>query len=94
MHRISSRQDALLAELSEQTRQLSDLATQIVGLTQTQHDILQEVHPDIGVIRSGMETISEDLGHAVESLSDELDTAVAKVTDVEELVRSTSDETL
>ena len=37
MHRISTRQDALLAELRE--------------LAQTQQDILREVHPDVGEIK-------------------------------------------
>jgi len=37
MHRISSRQDALLKELHE--------------LARTQHDILREVHPEVGEIR-------------------------------------------
>jgi hypothetical protein len=37
MHRISSRQDALLTELRE--------------LARIQHDILREVHPDVGEIK-------------------------------------------
>ena len=37
MHRISARQDALLEELRE--------------LARTQHDILREVHPDVGEIK-------------------------------------------
>ena len=37
MHRISARQDALLMELKE--------------LAKTQHDILREVHPDVGEIK-------------------------------------------
>src|SRR5215218_2103462 len=37
MHRISTRQDALLTELRE--------------LARTQHDILREVHPDVGEIK-------------------------------------------
>jgi hypothetical protein len=37
MHRISTRQDALLTELRE--------------LAQTQQDILREVHPDVGEIK-------------------------------------------
>jgi hypothetical protein len=40
MHRISSRQDALLTELRE--------------LAQTQHNILREVHPDVGEIKGGL----------------------------------------
>jgi hypothetical protein len=37
MHRISARQDALLTELRE--------------LAQTQHDILREIHPDVGEMK-------------------------------------------
>ena len=42
MHRISARQDALLTELRE--------------LAQTQHDILREVHPDVGEIKEHVVT--------------------------------------
>lgn len=49
MHRISSRQDALLTELRQ--------------LAQTQHDILRQVHPDVGHIKAQVveekETIKE-----------------------------------
>jgi hypothetical protein len=37
MHRISARQDALLIELK--------------ALAKTQHDILREVHPDVGEMK-------------------------------------------
>ena len=37
MHRISTRQDALLTELRE--------------LARTQHDLLREVHPDVGELK-------------------------------------------
>ena len=40
MHRISARQDALLTELRE--------------LARTQHDILRQVHPDVGQIKAQM----------------------------------------
>jgi DNA-binding HxlR family transcriptional regulator len=42
MHRISTRQDALLTELRE--------------LARTQHDILREVHPDVGEIKEHVVT--------------------------------------
>ena len=42
MHRISARQDALLTELRE--------------LARTQHDILREVHPDVGEIKEHVVT--------------------------------------
>jgi hypothetical protein len=45
MHRISTRKDALLPELRE--------------LARTQHDILREVHPDVGEIK---EHVAEEQG--------------------------------
>lgn len=54
MHRISSRQDALLAELKDQARRIEEL-------TQMEHDILREVHPEVGEIRETMEEVSQDL---------------------------------
>jgi cell division protein FtsB len=52
MHRISSRQDALLAELQEQT-------TRIEALSQAEHDLIQEVHPQVGEIRDAVEQVAE-----------------------------------
>jgi hypothetical protein len=52
MHRISSRQDALLAELREQT-------TRIEALSQAEHDLIQEVHPQVGEIKVAVEEVAE-----------------------------------
>jgi hypothetical protein len=49
MHRISSRQDALLAELRAQTGRIEELS-------KTEHDLIQEVHPQVGEIK---ETVNE-----------------------------------
>src|SRR5919108_3499741 len=53
MHRISARQDALLTELRE--------------LAQTQHDILREVHPDVGEIK---EHVVEEQGTKINEIAE------------------------
>jgi hypothetical protein len=63
MRRISARQDALLMELKE--------------LAKTQHDILKEVHPDVGEIKEHMveeqgekiEEIAEQVSHVEDALT-------------------------
>jgi hypothetical protein len=62
MHRISARQDALLTELRE--------------LAWTQHDILREVHPDVGEIKE----------HVVEDQDEKLDEVAQQVTQVADRV--------
>jgi hypothetical protein len=64
MHRISSRQDALLTELRE--------------LARTQHDILREVHPDVGEIKE----------HVVEEQGAKINEIAEQVTHVAETVTS------
>jgi hypothetical protein len=64
MHRISARQDALLTELRE--------------LARTQHDILREVHPDVGEIKE----------HVVEEQGAKIDEIAEQVTHVAETVAS------
>jgi hypothetical protein len=55
MHRISTRQDALLTELRE--------------LAQTQHDILREVHPDVGEIK---EHVVEEQGAKINEIAEQV----------------------
>jgi hypothetical protein len=55
MHRISTRQDALLTELRE--------------LARTQHDILREVHPDVGEIK---EHIVEEQGAKINEIAEQV----------------------
>jgi len=64
MPRISARQDALLTELRE--------------LAQTQHDLLREVHPDVGEIKE----------HVVEEQGDKIDEIAQQVTQVADAVAS------
>jgi hypothetical protein len=60
MHRISARQDALLMELKE--------------LAKTQHDILREVHPDVGEIK---QQVVEEQGKKIDAIAEQ----VTQVTD-------------
>jgi hypothetical protein len=55
MYRISSRQDALLGELKE--------------LAKVQHDILREVHPDVGEIK---EHVVEEQGEKIEVIAEQV----------------------
>jgi hypothetical protein len=51
MHRISTRQDALLAELREQ-------AERIAQLSQAEHDLIREVHPQVSEIKQTVEDVA------------------------------------
>jgi hypothetical protein len=64
MHRISARQDALLTELRD--------------LAKTQHDILREVHPDVGEIKE----------HVVEEQEAKINQIAEQVTHVAETIVS------
>jgi hypothetical protein len=63
MHRISSRQDALLTELRE--------------LAQTQHNILREVHPDVGEIK---EHVVEEQGTKINEIAEQVTHVAETVT--------------
>jgi hypothetical protein len=52
MHRISSRQDALLEELHEMT-------ARVEKLSQAEHDLISEVHPQVGEIKEHVENVRE-----------------------------------
>jgi hypothetical protein len=52
MHRISSRQDAMLNELHE-------MATRIERLSQAEHDLIREVHPKVDEIKEHVEDVAE-----------------------------------
>jgi hypothetical protein len=52
MHRISTRQDAMLKELHE-------VATRIERLSQAEHDLIQEVHPQVSKIKEHVENVAE-----------------------------------
>ena len=63
MHRISRRQDALLTELRE--------------LAQTQHDILREVHPDVGEIK---EHVITEQGAKIDAIGQQVTQVADRVT--------------
>ena len=52
MHRISSRQDAMLEELHEVTKRIE-------RLSQAEHDLIRDVHPKVGEIKEHVETVKE-----------------------------------
>ena len=47
MHRISSAQNSLLAELRQQARRIEKLS-------KAEHDLIKEVHPQVGEIKESM----------------------------------------
>jgi hypothetical protein len=50
MRRISIKQNNLLAQLQEQGKRIEKLS-------RAEHDLIKEVHPQVGEIKEGMETI-------------------------------------
>ncbi len=50
MHRISTKQNALLDQLQEQGKRLEQLS-------KLEHDLIKEVHPQVGEIKEGMDTM-------------------------------------
>ena len=54
MHRISARQDKLLIELREQTNRIEQLS-------KTEHDLIREVHPQVGQIKDAMDKVSDQM---------------------------------
>jgi hypothetical protein len=52
MHRISSRQDAMLKELHQMTQRIEQVS-------QEGHDLMRDVHPQVGEIKEQVETVKE-----------------------------------
>jgi hypothetical protein len=52
MHRISSRQDAMLEELR-------DMTTRIERLSKVEHDLIKEVHPKVSEIKEHVENVAQ-----------------------------------
>ena len=50
MHRLSSRQQAMLEELHEVTKRIEKLS-------KAEHDIIQEVHPDVQQIKESVKDV-------------------------------------
>jgi hypothetical protein len=55
MHHISSRQESLLKELREQGQRIEELS-------RIEHDLIREVHPQVGEIRDNIEAVAQDIG--------------------------------
>ena len=51
MHRISSRQDTLLKQLSEQSKRIEKLS-------QAEHNLIKEVHPKVGEIHDDLQDVA------------------------------------
>ena len=52
MHRISARQDAMLEELHKMTMRIE-------RLSQAEHDLISDVHPQVSEIKEHVETVKE-----------------------------------
>ena len=52
MHRISSRQDAMLKELHEMTSRIEELS-------RAEHRLIQEVHPKVHEIKQSVDDVAE-----------------------------------
>lgn len=52
MHRISSRQEALLKQLHEMTERVERVSKQ-------GHDLMRDVHPQVGEIKEHVESVKE-----------------------------------
>jgi hypothetical protein len=50
MHRISSRQNAMLKELHEVTKRIEQVS-------KAEHDLIREVHPQVGEIKEQVESV-------------------------------------
>jgi hypothetical protein len=52
MHRISSRQNAMLKELHEMTKRIEQVS-------KAEHDLIREVHPQVSEIKERVENVAE-----------------------------------
>jgi cell division protein FtsB len=50
MYRISAKQNSLLDQLSKQSQRIEKLS-------KAEHDLIKEVHPQVGEIKEGMEEV-------------------------------------
>jgi hypothetical protein len=62
MHRISSKQNALLDQLHAQGKRIEKLS-------KVEHDLIKEVHPKVGEIKDGMDTMVAAVKETVENNS-------------------------
>jgi hypothetical protein len=58
MYRISTRQDALICQLQQQTNRIEELS-------RTEHDLIQDVHPKVGEIKEQVEKVANDVENGI-----------------------------
>lgn len=63
MHRISSRQNAVLDELRDQ-------AQRIEKISREEHAILTELHPNVEALKKGVDEVSEQVARVEEGAGD------------------------
>jgi hypothetical protein len=66
MHRISSRQDSMLKELHEVTKRIE-------RVSEAEHDLIREVHPQVGKIKESVETVAQAVGSEISGDTDSRD---------------------
>jgi predicted transcriptional regulator len=52
MHRLSSRQEAMLQELKDVTKRIEQLS-------EAEHDLIKQVHPQVSEIKEQVDTVAE-----------------------------------
>ena len=57
MHRISKKQSSVLDEIHAQGKRIE-------GLSRVEHDLIKEVHPQVGEIRESMKEVAEVVANA------------------------------
>ena len=62
MHRISAKQSAMLDKLNAQGKRIEKLS-------RLEHDLIKEVHPQVGEIREGMDTMVAAVKESAENNS-------------------------
>jgi hypothetical protein len=55
MHRLSTRQEAMLKELHDVTKRIE-------GLSKVEHDLLREVHPTVEKIKESVDDVASAVG--------------------------------
>jgi hypothetical protein len=64
MHRISTKQNALLDQLHAQGKRIEELS-------RVEHDLIKEVHPQVGEIKEGMDAMVAAVKENAESNASE-----------------------
>jgi heme exporter protein D len=62
MHQISAKQNRMLAELREQAQRIEDLS-------RSEHELIKEVHPQVGEIMAGVDAVKDAVQSTSEAVS-------------------------